>query len=160
MIKVHNVTPVNSASSNFGGYLNSSGSSSENSNTFISSISNYTVNEVLTEDLQDIFRFYNGNIYEFVGVFVNGEYTTIDLEVELAAEPSNWQQKIISHEVNIQGALVLSEGKTDLNNFETNDSFRYQTDLRYCVGIIIDATDITLPTDLDNPSKIKLQYDG
>ena len=63
---------------------------------------------------------------------------------------------VVVNEVNIQGALVLTEGKTDLSNFEDNDRFRYQTTTRYCVGVIIDSTSITLPADLDNKNKIKL----
>jgi hypothetical protein len=63
-------------------------------------------------------------------------------------------------EVKIQGLIVQTAGKTDLTILENNDLFRYQTANRYVVGVILDATSITLPEDLDDINKIKLQYDA
>ena len=60
-------------------------------------------------------------------------------------------------EVRIQGALVETYGKTDLANFEDNDKFRYwYNNSRYYAGIILDATSISLPTDLTDKNKIAL----
>lgn len=64
-----------------------------------------------------------------------------------------------TYEVKIQGALVDITGKTDLNAFQDGDKFRYWDAERYVQGIIIDATSITLPTDLDDDTKIKIILD-
>jgi hypothetical protein len=63
-------------------------------------------------------------------------------------------------EIKIQGLLIQREGKTNLSILQNNDLFRYQTTDRYCVGVILDASNLTLPDDLDNSNKIKLQYDA
>jgi hypothetical protein len=64
-----------------------------------------------------------------------------------------------THEVKIQGALVDITGKTDLSVFENNDKFRYWDNERYVQGLIIDASSITLPDDLDDDTKIKIILD-
>jgi hypothetical protein len=63
-------------------------------------------------------------------------------------------------EVKIQGLIVQTAGKTDLTILQDNDLFRYHTASRYCVGVILDASSITIPQDLDDSNKIKLQYDA
>jgi hypothetical protein len=63
-------------------------------------------------------------------------------------------------EVKIQGLLVQAAGKTDLTILQDNDLFRYHTADRYSVGTILDASSITIPQDLDDSNKIKLQHDS
>lgn len=60
-------------------------------------------------------------------------------------------------EVRIQGALVETYGKTDLTTFEDNDKFRiWVNNTHYYQGIIKDATDFVIPTDLTNTNKVSL----
>ena len=84
-------------------------------------------------------------------------YHFFNTKTEIQNLISNKQQLI---EVNIRGLIVQIFGKTDLTILQNNDLFRYQTADRYCVGVILDASNIILPTDLDNSNKIKLQYDA
>ena len=63
-------------------------------------------------------------------------------------------------EVKIQGLIVQTAGKTNYTILQDNDLFRYQAANRYCVGVILDASSITIPQDLDDSTKIKLQYDA
>jgi hypothetical protein len=88
----------------------------------------------------------NLNLYNFF-------YTKTEITNLLATK-----QQLI--EVKIQGLLVKTAGKTNLLILEDNDLFSYQTADRYVVGVILDASNLTLPDDLDNINKIKLQYDG
>ncbi|MFT6125930.1 MAG: hypothetical protein ACJAVA_000372 [Flavobacteriaceae bacterium] len=73
---------------------------------------------------------------------------------------NNWLNLNSLFEVKIQGLLVQTSGKTNLTILENDDLFRYQTANRYVVGVILDASNITLPADLDDTNKIKLQYDA
>ena len=59
------------------------------------------------------------------------------------------------HEVIIQGAYVITLGKTDLTQFEEGDKFRAWYGNRYVVGKI-ENLPVTLPQDLDNGTKVKL----
>ncbi len=54
-------------------------------------LSTYTVGEVLSPEMGNIFRIYNGGLYQYVGDFpIPGTFTTTDLPSELAEIPTRW----------------------------------------------------------------------
>lgn len=59
--------------------------------------------------------------------------------------------------VNIQGAIVETQGKTDFTKFELNDKFTYSTSSKKYEGKIINVdVDIVFPADLSNKTKVAL----
>ena len=64
-------------------------------------------------------------------------------------------------QVNIQGALVETAGKTDLTQFEVGDKFTYwyENDTKYLIGKV-KAIPISLPTDAEDKEKILTVYKG
>lgn len=62
-------------------------------------------------------------------------------------------------ETEIEGFLALSAGKTTLNAWEIGDKFRGWIGDRYVVGSIV-SLPVSLPSDIDNTSKVKLAIDS
>ena len=55
-------------------------------------LSIYTVGEVLTPEMGNIFRIYNGGLYQYVGDFpIPGTFTTSDFMTEITEVPTRWQ---------------------------------------------------------------------
>ncbi|MFD2568737.1 hypothetical protein [Pseudotenacibaculum haliotis] len=51
----------------------------------------YEANEVLSADMGDTYRIFNGSLYKYIGDFPNtNTYTTSDLNAELAEDPARW----------------------------------------------------------------------
>lgn len=59
----------------------------------------------------------------------------------------------------IDGFYVLLAGKTTPLDFEVNDKFRGWIGNRYLVGTIL-SLPVSLPSDIDNPSKVELAIDS
>lgn len=70
------------------------------------------------------------------------------------------RSKIIQHEVKIQEAYVLTEGKTDLTIFQVGDKFRAWLGNRYLVGFITAELTDTFANSVDDITKITLVYQG
>lgn len=53
-------------------------------------------------------------------------------------------------------------GNTNLTTFENGDKFDawLDSDTRYVVGKVIDASALTMPTDIDDGTKVKLAVDN
>lgn len=62
-------------------------------------------------------------------------------------------------EVSIDGFLAFSSGKTTLDSWEVGDKFRGWIGSRYLVGEIL-SLPVSLPSDIDNTSKVKLAIDS
>lgn len=65
-----------------------------------------------------------------------------------------------TYEVKIQEAYVLTQGKTDLTDFEVGDKFRAWLGDRYVVGKIIALLTDTLANSINDTTKIKLVTDS
>jgi hypothetical protein len=63
-------------------------------------------------------------------------------------------------EVKIQEAYVLTQGKTDLTDFEVGDKFRAWLGDRYVVGKIIALLTDTFQNSINDTTKIKLVTDS
>jgi len=84
--------------------------------------------------------------------------TDVDNQELSDTEKLNAQKNIGLGIVWIQGAMVQTEGKTDLTVFEKNDLFTYHTAEGFFVGKII-ADLVTIPEDLYDTEKIKLSVE-
>lgn len=94
--------------------------------------------------------------------FVQATQTTYQLQGGIAN--SNWAGIAGSNlsnglETIIDGFYVLLAGKTTPLDFEVNDKFRGWIGNRYLVGTIL-SLPVSLPSDIDNPSKVELAIDS
>lgn len=85
----------------------------------------------VTQNTNYLYRWYNSK-YNLVGV------------------PTNL-------EVLISGFYVITTGKTNLSAWEDGDKFRGWYGNRYLVGIVLDATNLNMPNDVDDETKIELK---
>lgn len=89
-----------------------------------------------------------GTLYMLVGGIENTDWKGI-----AGADTSNDIETII------EGFYVLLSGKNTPLDWEVNDKFRGWIGNRYVVGTIL-SLPVSLPSDIDNPSKVKLAVDS
>lgn len=89
-----------------------------------------------------------GTLYMLVGGIENTDWKGI-----AGADTSNDIETII------EGFYVLTAGKNTPLDWEVNDKFRGWIGNRYVVGTIL-SLPVSLPSDIDNPLKVKLSIDS
>jgi hypothetical protein len=87
-------------------------------------------------------------LYQLQGGILNSNWVGI-----AGANSSNALESVID------GFYVLLAGKTTPLDFEINDKFRGWIGYRYLVGTIL-SLPVSLPSDIDNTSKVKLSIDS
>lgn len=99
-----------------------------------------------------------------VGMLCYVSQTSTLYQLQGGIDNTNWvgiagQNVALGFEVSIDGFLALVAGKTELVAWEVGDKFRGWISSRYVVGEIL-SLPVSLPSDIDNISKVKLAVDS
>lgn len=100
----------------------------------------------------------------FLGLICYVVQTNTTYQLQGGLANSNWvgiagENVALGFEVSIDGFLALANGKTNLDAWEVGDKFRGWIGSRYVVGSIV-SLPVSLPSDIDNISKVKLAVDS
>lgn len=86
----------------------------------------------------------------------NYDFFFVNDKIEVFLTASSESTSIQSPYVTIDGFQVVALGKTDLNSWEDNDKFQGWVGNVYYVGRVLNSTGLSLPSDINDTSKISL----